>query len=169
MHLRGALLSCLSMSCVLLFGNSVCARDTRYDHMSHSLYELDNVLHADDTDLKKFNKLGDHIIIEFFGCTNLNDLKNLEMKLRQAANAAGATVLSVTSHQFEPAGVTGVAVLQESHISVHTWPEYGYAAVDVFTCGQHVNIEKAFEVLKEFFGAKYVKRMRLDRGFCPTS
>lgn len=112
-----------------------------------------------------FHKLGNHMIVEFFGCTNLNEEMLLKKILRKAAQAANATVLSITTHQFEPAGVTGVAVLQESHISVHTWPEYGYAAIDIFTCGQHVIVEKALEVLDGFFSPTKKQVLKISRGF----
>lgn len=112
-----------------------------------------------------FKQLGNHIIAEFRGCTNLNNREGLETILREAALAAHATVLSVTTHQFEPVGVTGVAVLQESHISVHTWPEYEYAAVDIFTCGKHVIIDNALEVLITFFEPTTISKLYVDRGF----
>jgi len=112
-----------------------------------------------------FKNLGDHIIAEFTGCMNLNQSEELKTILRDAAEAAGATVLSVTVHQFEPFGMTGVAVLQESHISVHTWPEYGYASLDIYTCGDHVQIENALEVMKKFFEPKKVRVVSLQRGF----
>ncbi len=112
-----------------------------------------------------FHELGHHIIAEFFECQNLNEENLLKLVLRKAAESASATVLSITTHQFEPAGVTGVAVLQESHISVHTWPEYGYAAIDIFTCGKHVMIEKAIEVLDRFFSPAKKQIVKLARGF----
>ena len=108
---------------------------------------------------------GDHILAELTGCSNLNESTQLEAVLRAAAVAAGATVLSVTVHQFEPFGMTGVAVLQESHISVHTWPEYGYASIDVYTCGTHVHIEKALDQLKKFFEPENVHVVSVKRGF----
>ena len=113
----------------------------------------------------EFKKLGEHIIAEFFGCEQLNAFNMLEKILVQAAHKAGATVLTIKIHQFEPEGMTGVAVLQESHISIHTWPEYGYVAVDVFTCGAHVQVEKALDVLRQFFNPKKVSFIKLDRGF----
>lgn len=112
-----------------------------------------------------FTHLGDHIIAECTGCLNLNNSAMLESVLREAAVAAGATVLSVTVHKFEPFGMTGVSVLQESHISVHTWPEYGYASIDIYTCGEHIHIEKALAVLKKFFLPKKVQVVSIHRGF----
>lgn len=80
--------------------------------------------------------LGTHVIAEFFGATNLFDPDAGAEILRDAALAAGATVLGVHAHDFgDRAGFTGVAVLAESHISIHTWPEHNYAAIDIFMCG----------------------------------
>ena len=112
-----------------------------------------------------FLHLGDHVIAEFTGCINLNNIDALEKLLRSAAQACGATVLSVTTHQFEPFGMTGIAVLQESHISIHTWPEYGYASIDIYTCGTHIQIDKALEILEQFFKPKLTNIITLHRGF----
>lgn len=116
-----------------------------------------------------FKHLGHHIIAEFTGCINLNEIERLKEVLREAAVAAGATVLSVTTHQFEPFGMTGIAVLQESHISVHTWPEYGYASIDIYTCGTHVYLKKALEVLEDFFKPVKVTSVTVLRGFEPDN
>lgn len=118
-------------------------------------------------ELKEFpcTCLGRHIIAEFTGCTHLNDSEILEPVLREAAVAAGATVLSVTVHTFEPFGMTGVAVLQESHISVHTWPEYGYVSIDIYTCGERLRLDEALKVLKDFFLPKKVQAVSITRGF----
>jgi S-adenosylmethionine decarboxylase len=80
---------------------------------------------------------GTHLLVECRGCTPavLNDPAVLESALRAAAVAIGARVLSAAFHAFSPHGVTGVLLLAESHLSIHTWPEHGYAAVDLFTCG----------------------------------
>lgn len=112
-----------------------------------------------------FTPLGNHIIAELTGCTNLNNSAMLESVLHEAAVSTGATVLSVTVHEFEPFGMTGVAVLQESHISVHTWPEYGYASLDIYTCGVHIHIEEALKVLKKFFQPKKIQALSVLRGF----
>ncbi|MFM7634024.1 MAG: adenosylmethionine decarboxylase, partial [Cyanobacteriota bacterium] len=73
--------------------------------------------------------------------------------ITDAAKRAGATLLNLITHRFEPQGVTGLALLAESHISIHTWPESGYAAVDVFTCGDHTMPERACQVLAEELAA----------------
>lgn len=127
----------------------------------HTVYTID----GSNSHSKSFNKIGNHVIVEFTECKNLNAFAELEDALARAANAAGATLLTVKTHQFSPAGMTGVAVLAESHISVHTWPEFGYAAVDIFTCGEHVDVYKAFYVLREFFQANDMALIKIDRGF----
>ena len=81
--------------------------------------------------------VGKHCILELYDCdpSKLDDEVFLRSAITQAAERAGATLLNLITHQFQPQGVTGLALLAESHISIHTWPEAGYAAVDVFTCG----------------------------------
>lgn len=81
-----------------------------------------------------------------------------------AAIDCGAVVLGESFHRFSPQGVSGVVVIAESHLSIHTWPEYGYAAVDIFTCGNTVNPEKAAEVLIEKLGAENPSLMEIQRG-----
>ena len=99
--------------------------------------------------------VGKHCILELYDCdpSKLNDETFLRRTITTAALRAGATLLNLITHRFEPQGVTGLALLAESHISIHTWPENGYAAVDVFTCGDHTMPEKACEVLCEELGA----------------
>lgn len=79
---------------------------------------------------------GIHLLLEFWGATGLTDQEHISQALHKAAEAAGASVLKSFSHEFSPyGGVTAVVVLAESHISIHTWPERGYAAIDIFMCG----------------------------------
>ena len=93
--------------------------------------------------------VGKHCILELYGCDSakLDDEAFLRDTITAAAKRAGATLLNLISHRFEPQGVTGLALLAESHISIHTWPESGYAAVDVFTCGDHTMPERACQRL----------------------
>lgn len=94
---------------------------------------------------------GLHLLIDFWGCKNMQDEAGIGDTLRSAAKACGATVLDVHLHSFgEQSGVTGVATLAESHISIHTWPEIDYVALDVFVCGS-CNAYKALEVLEGYF------------------
>ena len=99
--------------------------------------------------------VGKHCILELYDCqsSRLDDEAFLRDTITTAAKRAGATLLNLITHRFEPQGVTGLALLAESHISIHTWPESGYAAVDVFTCGDHTMPEKACQVLVEELGA----------------
>ena len=83
--------------------------------------------------------------------------------MRNAAKASGATIVTSVFHPFFPQGISGVVVIEESHLSIHTWPEYGYAAVDFFTCGDGLP-ERAHEVLKEGLQAKTAEVMFVSRG-----
>ncbi len=109
--------------------------------------------------------LGKHLLLELRGCDPevLNDLAAIERLLRAAAEAAGATVVESVFHRFAPQGVTGVVVLEESHFSVHTWPESGYAAADYFTCGE-CRPERAVALLGAGLRAESVEVLAVDRG-----
>lgn len=110
--------------------------------------------------------LGRQILAEFFGCSAeiLNDVPLIESSMVAAAKEAGATVINSVFHQFSPFGVSGVVVIQESHLTIHTWPEYRYAAMDLFTCGDTVNPWVAFDKLKADFKANYGSALELNRG-----
>lgn len=109
--------------------------------------------------------LGNHILVEFMGCDPhiMNDVSSIERDMVGAAQLAGATVINSTFHHFSPYGVSGVVVIQESHLAIHTWPEYGYAAVDLFTCGE-MDAWISFDHLKECFGAKQYSAIEMKRG-----
>jgi len=98
---------------------------------------------------------GVHLIVDLHGAERLNDIEHIEATLRRCVEAARATLLHIHLHHFQPSGVSGVAVLAESHISIHTWPEAGYAALDVFMCGK-ANPDACVPVLREAFKAKKV-------------
>ncbi len=115
--------------------------------------------------------VGKHCILELYNCPTslLNDVGFIREALQTAAKTAKSTLLKEISYQFEPYGVTALALLAESHISIHTWPEIGYIAVDVFTCGEHAKPEKACEYLIKAFQASKHVLMTLPRGkFSPT-
>jgi S-adenosylmethionine decarboxylase len=96
---------------------------------------------------------GSHLIIDLWDAEYLDDIGVIELTLRRAVKAAGATLLHLHLHEFTPnGGVSGVAVLAESHISIHTWPERGYAAIDVFMCGA-AQPHKVVPILKQAFNA----------------
>ena len=103
--------------------------------------------------------VGKHCILELYNCdpAKLDDEAFLRTAITNAAKRAGATLLNLITHRFDPQGVTGLALLAESHISIHTWPESGYAAVDVFTCGDHTMPERACIVLSEELAAAHYK------------
>ena len=99
---------------------------------------------------------GTHLIIDLIGANWLDDIKLIEKTLRECVTVAGATLLHLHLHHFTPnAGVSGVAVLAESHISIHTWPERDYAALDIFMCGD-AKPELCIDVLREAFSADKV-------------
>lgn len=107
---------------------------------------------------------GEHFLIDLFGVKELDCIKKMEKVFREAVQAAGANLLHIHMHHFGPgAGVSGVAVLSESHISVHTWPERGYAAFDIFMCGQS-QPELAVSVIKLAFPAEEIEVRRYYRG-----
>lgn len=112
------------------------------------------------------SSLGRHIIVEYYGCDPeiLNDVVRLEETMVNAAKAAEATVINSTFHHFSPFGTSGVVVIQESHLAIHTWPEYGYAAVDLFTCGDTVDPWISYRFLKDAFDADYASAMEMKRG-----
>ena len=100
--------------------------------------------------------IGRHCILELYQCDHakLNDEAFIRTTITSSAKIAGATLINLVTHSFKPQGVTGLALLAESHISIHTWPEIGYAAIDVFTCGNHTMPEKACKILFKDFLAK---------------
>ena len=110
--------------------------------------------------------LGRHIIVELYDCKPelLNDVVHIEKSMESAAEDAGATLINSTFHHFSPYGVSGVVVIQESHLAIHTWPEYGFASVDLFTCGDTVNPWVSYQILKEKFEAAHGSAMELRRG-----
>ncbi len=112
------------------------------------------------------NALGRHILVEFFRCEPniMNDVVTIETAMVDAAEKSGATVINSNFHHFSPYGVSGVVIIQESHLAIHTWPEYQYAAVDLFTCGDTVDPWIAFDHLKEVFQAQNYSVLELHRG-----
>lgn len=110
--------------------------------------------------------LGRHILVEFTDCNPdiLNDVDKVEKSMVEAANTAGATVINSTFHHFSPWGISGVVVIQESHLAIHTWPEFRYAAVDLFTCGETVDPWVSFEHLKKAFQSNKYSALEMNRG-----
>ena len=106
---------------------------------------------------------GVHLIVDLHGAKGLDDIDLIEATLRRCVDAAGATLLHIHLHHFQPNGVSGVAVLAESHISIHTWPELGYAALDVFMCGK-ANPDACIQILRDAFKATRVDVDEILRG-----
>ena len=116
-------------------------------------------------DIISGENIGRHCILELYQCdpAKLNDEAFIRTTLTTSAKVAGATLINLITHSFKPQGVTGLALLAESHISIHTWPEIGYAAIDVFTCGDHTMPEKACKLLSKDFLAKHVSFKNIAR------
>ncbi len=109
---------------------------------------------------------GTHLIADLFGCRHLADLPRIEAALRAAVAAADATLLDLRLHGFgEGQGITGVALLAESHISIHTWPEHGAAAIDIFLCGPRHRLDAALAALVAHVSAERVDEHRIPRGW----
>ncbi len=119
------------------------------------IYKNSQILNS-FSDEQKLSHQSKHLLLELYRCNyeKLNDESFLRCALNRAAKLAKATVLNLISNKFEPQGVTAIALLAESHISIHTWPESNYSAVDIFTCGQSMLPELASQYLIEALNAE---------------
>ncbi|MBV9175020.1 MAG: adenosylmethionine decarboxylase [Chloroflexi bacterium] len=108
--------------------------------------------------------IGRHIILEMWGCQNLNSVDAAERALREMVDALDVHLLDLRVYPFSPVGVTGIAIVSESHLVIHTWPEHGYAAVDIFTCGAPRDPRDAVRVLKQYFQPERIGVMEINRG-----
>ncbi|MEL6251190.1 MAG: adenosylmethionine decarboxylase [Bacteroidota bacterium] len=110
--------------------------------------------------------IGRHLIVEYYNCPGeiLDNTDLIEELMKEAALAAGAHIRSVNFHKFDPIGVSGVIIIQESHLTIHTWPDQGYAAVDIFTCGDSVDPWKGFESLKNSLKCTDSRTKEMFRG-----
>lgn len=113
--------------------------------------------------------LGLHLILELKECRPdlLDDMDYVQQTLLNAAEATGATIIGKTFHKFAPQGVTGVVAIAESHVCIHTWPEYGYAAADIFTCGENFSPHAAAGYIAEMFECKDPHFQEVTRGILP--
>ncbi len=116
------------------------------------------------------NALGKHLLLELKDCDKkvLNDLGFIKSALLAAASESGAIVLGESFHQFSPQGVSRVVVIAESHLFIHTWPEYGYAAADIFSCGNSVRPEKAAGIIIEKLRSNSHSIIEIQRGILDT-
>ena len=110
--------------------------------------------------------LGRHLLLELFDCDPeaINSLDIVKATMVEAAKRAQATIVDVVFHEFNPFGISGVVVIAESHLAIHTWPEYRYAAVDVFSCGETLRPQVAVDYLVEQLGATRASAIELQRG-----
>ena len=114
----------------------------------------------------KLERLGRLILIEFYNCDE-EILKNptlIKEHMNKAAKIANATIVESVFHHFNPYGVSGAVIISESHLAIHTWPEYGYAAVDVFTCGDKIDPWTAFKFLEDVFKSDRSESIEVPRG-----
>ena len=108
--------------------------------------------------------IGRHVILEMWGCQNLESVETAERALREMVVALDVNLLDLRVYPFSPVGVTGIAIVSESHLVIHTWPEYGYAAVDLFTCGAVRDPQDAVNVLRRLFKPDRIGVMEINRG-----
>jgi S-adenosylmethionine decarboxylase len=110
--------------------------------------------------------LGNHLIVELYDCdkTLINNVDFVENTLVEASIKAKATIIEKKFHRFSPHGVSGAVIIAESHFAIHTWPEYGYCAVDIFTCGNLTDNPAALEHIKEAFKSGYYSATEMKRG-----
>ncbi|MCE9501877.1 MAG: adenosylmethionine decarboxylase [Leptospira sp.] len=112
------------------------------------------------------NALGKHVIAELYDCDReiINNQELIEDIMLEAVELSGATVVKPVFHKFSPHGVSGMVVVSESHFSIHTWPEYGYCALDIFTCGDLIDNQAALTHLRDKLKAKNISVVEMNRG-----
>jgi len=115
------------------------------------------------------NALGIHLLLELKNCNRdlLDDLPYIRHALLEAAEKTGATIIGESFHQFTPQGVTGVIAIAESHLCIHTWPEFGYAAVDIFTCGEGFKPREAAKMVVKKLESEEHSITEIERGVLP--
>ncbi|OJT85863.1 S-adenosylmethionine decarboxylase proenzyme, partial [Clostridioides difficile] len=113
----------------------------------------------------KFETLGRHILVEYYNCDEnvLKDPRLIENFMNDSALNAKATIVDSVFHHFNPWGVSGAVIIAESHLTIHTWPEYGYAAADFFTCGD-IDPWKSFELLEQLLKSERSESTEIPRG-----
>ena len=128
-----------------------------------------DALSGEERGVDRMQSLGRHLLLELYDCSSeiLSDVDAVRAAMVEAAKRAEATIIDVVFHEFNPFGISGVVVIAESHLSIHTWPEHRYAAVDIFTCGDTVNPDEAAEYLVGRFGASRSSLVEVRRGLVP--
>ncbi len=121
--------------------------------------------------VKKMQALGRHLLLELYDCDPevINNLDRVKTAMVEAARRAQASIVDVCFHEFNPFGISGVVVIAESHLAIHTWPEYRFAAVDVFTCGDTLQPQVAVDYLAAEMGAARTSAIELQRGVFPDA
>nr|WP_201764263.1 adenosylmethionine decarboxylase [Halalkalibacterium ligniniphilum] len=119
--------------------------------------------------MQLMDTMGRHVIAELWGCEveKLNNMNYIEQVFVDAALKAGAEVREVAFHKFAPQGVSGVVIISESHLTIHSFPEHGYASIDVYTCGDRIDPNVASNFIVEALGAKTSEVVELPRGMGP--
>lgn len=109
--------------------------------------------------------VGQHILLDLYSCNdNLSDVGLMEQVMLEAAKRSGATIVDTRFHAFSPQGVSGMVIIKESHLSIHTWPEHNFASVDIYTCGETLNFNKAIDWLKEALETQDCVEKHFERG-----
>lgn len=110
--------------------------------------------------------LGRHILVEYFGCDRaiINDLETVRSAMLHTAEEIQVTVINEVIHQFNPHGISGVVVIAESHLAIHTWPDHGCVSIDIFSCQLDINPDSAIQYLKTVFRAETVSVVEMARG-----
>lgn len=110
--------------------------------------------------------LGNHLLVELYNCDPdlIDDLDYVHSILKESAEISGATIIKEVFHKFSPQGVTGVIVISESHFAIHTWPEYGYCSIDIFTCGEKIDSAKALKNMRDKFRSDNISVSEIKRG-----
>ena len=117
------------------------------------------------------NHLGTHFMVELYGCDTktIGDVDAIEEIMVAAATMAKAKIIDKKFHTFSPHGVSGVVIIAESHLVIHTWPEHGYCAVDIFTCGDRIDNAAALNVFEKRLNSKHSSAMEIKRGLLNKS
>ncbi|MDD3626012.1 MAG: adenosylmethionine decarboxylase [bacterium] len=110
--------------------------------------------------------LGKHFICDFFNCAPEKISNNEEIKeiIVSAIKQSGATIVETKMYHFEPYGLTGIVIITESHFSIHTWPEYRFAAIDFFSCNKNLDFNKAIKIIEDYLKPESIKKHEIDRG-----